>query len=104
MSATKQMPERDEEHERLLSIVFDISPAQAAILSLLCRAAPATTEQVKEFADLKSDPKSVIWHLRSKLSAYDVELKSRRAIGYWIERDDREKVQQRTDTYISCEA
>lgn len=95
------MPERDHEHERLLTIVFNISPSQAAALSLLCSGQHRSTEEIKEFTGMKSNPKAIIWHMKPKLEEHGIELRSRRGIGYWMERECREKVQDLLVEYIT---
>ena len=93
-------PKRDRDHERLLGIVFGLSPAQAGVLSYLSRGTYATSDQLLEYIGAKSNIKVVVSRTRAKVKEYGVEIKSRIRVGYWIEADEREKVQGVVNDYL----
>jgi DNA-binding response OmpR family regulator len=87
------LPERDREHERVLGIVFNISPAQASVLSCLTRGTVATSEELLAYSGVKSFIKVVVSRTRAKLKEYGFDIKSKMEVGYWIEAEDRKAIE-----------
>lgn len=94
------MPEKDEEHERILGIVFDISPAKASILSCLCRGTGATTQQLVTFAGVTSPVKPMISRMRKKLEEHGLAIESKMGVGYWMSPEDRVRVGRIVDEFV----
>lgn len=94
------LPEKDIEHERLLGIVFDISPAQASVLSCLCRGTGATTAELLDFVGIQSEVKVVVSRTRDKLEAHGISIQSKPSIGYWMDVADRFKVEQLVREFV----
>lgn len=97
---TLLLPERDHEHERVVGIVFNIPPQQAALVSCLSRGAVATTEQLQDYLESKTHPKIVVAHARAKLREDGMDIKSKWGVGYWMEEDTREKIAGRVSDFI----
>lgn len=95
MQDALSIPARDMEHERVLGIVFELSPAQASVLSCLARGTVATTEQLLEYSGTQPPMKVVISRTRAKMrthKAFDnvtkpFDIKNRIGVGYWIEKE-----------------
>lgn len=98
--ATSLLPERDHEHERIVGIVFNIPPQQAAIVSCLARGAVATTDQLWAYLESKTPPKLVMFHARSRLQEEGMDIKSKRSVGYWMEEDTRKKIEKRVTDFV----
>lgn len=89
MSTTITVANRDEEHERLLGIVFNISPAQAAVLSCIMRSTAVTTDELQRYSGNKSHVKIAVSRVRARLKEYGYDINSKKDVGYWIEPDDK---------------
>jgi len=75
-----------------LQIHYDLSPAQAKILALLTANQVVTSRMIEIDNRITKDAKVAVHRLRSRLIASEIEIKSRRDVGYWIEAQSREKV------------
>lgn len=100
MNDTLALPVRDHEHERVLGIVFDISPAQASVLSCLIRGRVATADELLAYTGSKSHIKVVVSRARSKLQAHGFDIKSRIGVGYWIEAEDRKGIEAMVEKFM----
>jgi biotin operon repressor len=100
MEVQQTLPDKNTDHERVLSIVFNISPAQAGVLSLLARVPFVTGDQLTEWINAKSEIKTVVSKTRSKLKEHGVEIHSRIGAGYWIEAADREMIAEKVDSFM----
>lgn len=94
------MPARDNEHERVIGIIFDIPPQQAAIVSCLARGAVATTRQLWGYLGSKSPPKIAMSHVRQRLRDEGLEIKSKLNVGYWMEEPTIEEINKRVDAFL----
>lgn len=93
MNDTITLPQRDRDHERALGIVFNISPAQASVLSCLSRGVVASTNQLLEYSGSKSQMKVIINHVRKALAPHDLVIHSKQHVGYWIDADNRSTIE-----------
>lgn len=100
MNDTITIPARDREHERVLGIVFDISPAQSSVLSCLCRGTVATADELLEYTGSKSHIKVVVSRVRAKLADHEIDIKSRMGVGYWIEAEDRKGIERLVSKFL----
>jgi len=94
------LPDRDPEHERLLGIVFKLSPNRAATLSVLLKCTYVSSEKIMEYAGFNSPVKQAIWHIRAALHPLGVEVGNRQGVGYWIDKDDKAKVEHRVEEFL----
>lgn len=93
MNETIQLPDRDEEHERLLAILFKLSPAQAGVVSCLTRGVTATTDQLQRYVGDKTPIKVAVSRARSKMLDHGIEIMSRMHVGYWIEPEQQARIE-----------
>ena len=100
MDVQQTLPDKNPDHERVLSIIFNISPAQAGVLSVLARAPFVSGDQLTEWINAKSEIKTVVSKTRSKLKEHGIEIHSRIGAGYWIDGDDREKITAKVDEFM----
>lgn len=100
MQNSLTIPKRDPEHERVLGIVFDLSPAQASVLSCLTRGTVATANQLLTYAGVKPPMKVVVSRARAKLKTHGFDIKSRIGVGYWIEPDDRKGIEEAVNKFL----
>lgn len=92
MQGSPTLPKRDIEHERVLGIVFDLSPAQASVLSALVRGGITTPDELLAYSGVKPPIKVVVSRARTKLRNHGFDIKSRISVGYWMEPEDKEGV------------
>lgn len=102
MTVTKifSLPERDVEHERLISIVFNVPPQQAGLISLLAKGGIASTHQIRQYLDSKTHPKIIVTHVRSKLRENGMDIKSRPNVGYWMDENTRKQIDHLTSQFV----
>jgi hypothetical protein len=94
------LPERDPDHERVLGIVFGISPAQASVLSCLLRIAVATGDELLTYTGSKSHIKVAVSRTRYKLQGKGFDIKSKMGVGYWIEADDKKGIEKLVAKFV----
>lgn len=83
---------RDLEHERVLSVVFNLSPAQSSVLSALTRGSIIPSDDLQKYTETHSAIKVVVSHTRKKLRELGIDIKSRVSVGYWMEPEDKAAV------------
>lgn len=94
------IPPRDTEHERVLGIVFNLSPAQASVLSCLARGTIATGDQLLEYSGVKPPIKVVVSRARAKLKQEGLDIHSRIGVGYWVEPEDKVKIEKAVNQFL----
>ena len=94
MTEAITLPERDHEHERALRIVFNLSPAQAGILSCLSRGIVASSDELLNYVGAKSNIKVVVSRTRQRIAEHGFTIKSKIGAGYWIEPEDRKGIEK----------
>ena len=100
MNTTLALPKRDTDHERVLGIVFDTSPAQASVISCLCRSTIVSSKELLKYTGTKSHIKVAVSRARQKLQAHGLDIKSRIGVGYWIEAEDRHRIETIVEAFI----
>lgn len=100
MNSEIKIPERDPEHERVLGIVFNLSPAQAAVLSCLSRGTVVTGDELLAYSNTVTPIKVVVSRVRSKLKKQDMDINSKPNVGYWMESHDRASVQAAVANFL----
>ena len=100
MNDTITLPERDREHERVLGIVFNLSPAQASVLSCLCRGTVASNDELLEYTGSKSNIKVVVSRTRLTIRQHGFDIKNRMGVGYWMEAADRKGVEALATKFV----
>lgn len=71
---------------------FRIPPTLANLLSLLISTPYVTAEEVEKKLGACKDLKVAICRLRKELAKYEIEIKSRRFSGYWIEDATKDRI------------
>lgn len=94
MHTTLALPARDEEHERVLSAVFDLSPSQSSALSCLVRANVVSSDELARFTGVQSMVKIVVSRTRKKIAEKGFSIKSKADVGYWIEPEDKRGIEK----------
>lgn len=100
MNQKIDIPKRDPEHERLLGIVFNLSPAQSAVLSFLSRGTVATGAQLLAYSKTVTPIKITVSRVRTKLKEQGMDIKSKPNVGYWMEAEDRADVQLAVQNFL----
>lgn len=100
MSEHIVLPERDREHERVLGILFNISPAKASVLSCLTRGTIATGDELLAYTGTKSHIKVAVSRTRSKLKDHGFDIHSKPEVGYWIEAAHRQKIEEMVVNFL----
>lgn len=100
MQETLTLPSRDREHERILGIVFDISPSQAAILSCLSRATIVTGDELLEYSNITSQIRVAISRTRTKLKAWGMDIHVKQDVGYYLTPDDKRTIERMVAKFV----
>lgn len=93
------LKERDLMHERVLGVMFNISPAQAAVLSCLLRSTVVTGSELEEHCGC-TYAKVVVSRTRSRLKEKGYDIKSKHLTGYWIEADDKAAIEAAVKEFV----
>lgn len=92
MEETISIPLRDPEHERVLGVVFNITPAQASVLSALSRGTIVSSDDLIEFIGPKANVRVVVSRTRAAMKDLGMDIKSKWKVGYYMEASDRDRV------------
>lgn len=101
MTATIALPEKDQEHERILGVIFDLSPAQAATLSCLARVALIDGDRLLEFTGNAPPIKVAVSRTREKLRLHDMDIESKLGVGYWISPEHRAIIEGMVEKFVN---
>lgn len=71
---------------------YDLPPSLAKILLLLVQNKVVTAGMIETEHRLTKDAKVALHRLRRRLEEADIEIKSRRDVGYWLEDNVRQSV------------
>lgn len=93
--------ERDPEYERLLGIVFNVSPAQASALSCLIRSTVVSSADLLEHTGSKSQVKVIVSRTRSQMRTFGFDIHSKKEVGYWIEPADKQGIKKKVDDFVA---
>ena len=102
MLDTMTLPARDREHERVLGIVFDISPSQSAVLSCLTRAKLVTGRELRDYTEIQSQIKVAVSRTRAKLIAHGMNINSKPEVGYWIDAEDQKTIERMVQRFLEA--
>lgn len=94
------MPERDHEHERLVSIALSIPFQQARLVSLLSKGVVASTQEIANYMDSKTSPKVIAAYARREMRPFGIEIRSKKNVGYWIDAADCDKLAKLLKDYM----
>lgn len=86
MTRSEQIEQTD------LAFVFSLPPLLTHIFKMLLEQSRVTTEQLTNQLPEGTDVKSAMFRLRRFLKSHEVELKSRRYLGYWVDPADKTKL------------
>lgn len=75
-----------------LQIHYDLSPSLAKILLLLVKNKVVTARMIEVEHRLTKDAKVALHRLRRRLEGVDIEIKSRRDVGYWLDDEARRNI------------
>lgn len=100
MNGTITLPTRDADHERVLGVVFNISPAQASVLSCLSRTQLATADELLGFTGVKSNIKVVISRTRHAVREHGFDINSKKGVGYWMTAEDQSGVVTKVNEFM----
>jgi len=75
-----------------LTVTFRLTPSQSKLLGLLLVLPHVTPDMVRQRLEIATDPKVAFHRLRQHLLPWDIFIKSRRNVGYWLEDDMKVRV------------
>lgn len=75
-----------------LQIAFELPQSLARLLRLLMESKLLTSRDIVHTHKIATDGKVAIHRLRRYLENHDLEIKSRRELGYWLEPSTKEKI------------
>ncbi len=76
-----------------LTATYKLPPALRKIFGLLVALPYVTHEMLEQQLGLTASARVAIHRLRRRLKPYGIEIKSRFSVGYWIEKETRDKIQ-----------
>ena len=75
-----------------VAFVFHLPPMLEKIFRLLMAQSRLTSEQLAARLPQSASPKFVIFRLRKALAPFEIEIKSQRHLGYWIDEADKKRI------------
>jgi len=80
-----------------IAFLFSLPPKLEKLFRLLLLHSRVTTAMIVAELGAKADAKMTIFRLRKYLaeSGHEVDIKSKRHLGYWIERDDKSRLMEK---------
>ncbi len=75
-----------------IAFVFSLPPILEKIFRMLLQQPRVTSEMISERVNAATEPKTAVFRLRKYLQRYDVDIKSKRYLGYWIEPADKKRL------------
>lgn len=75
-----------------VAFMFSLPPMLEKVFRLLLLNKRVTTQMVSDSLGSEIDVKMTMFRLRKYLKPHDVEVKSKRHIGYWLESDVKERL------------
>lgn len=80
-----------------LQIAFGLTQSLARLLRLLLEHKLLTARDIVHTHKIATDGKVAIHRLRTYLSNYDLTIKSKRELGYWLEPSEKDKILKMAD-------
>lgn len=100
MTTTLATPARDEEHERVLSVLFNLSPSQSSVLSCLVRSHIVSSAELLAYTGVQSLVKIVVSHTRKKLREHGFDINSKPGVGYWVDPDAKKSIEDMVSKFM----
>jgi hypothetical protein len=75
-----------------LAVVFSLPPVLEKLFRMLLQHPRVASETLAERLNINGEAKTAVFRLRKYLSQYNVDIKSRRHFGYWIEPEDKKRL------------
>lgn len=80
------------QHNHKLAATYNIPPKMAQLLGLLLSCPYVTSSMLYNANVMKSPMRTAIKRLRTMLLPYNVTIQSSKALGYWLEQKDKDKI------------
>jgi hypothetical protein len=81
---------------KTLRTQYRLTPALSDLLGLLSELPYVSDEIIKDRLHLAADSKVLVYRLRKELEGQDIEIHSRRGIGWYVDEPTRERLKQLT--------
>jgi hypothetical protein len=79
-------------HDQNLGVVFKLPRSLAKLLGLLLSTPNVTPEMIQDRLRIATNAKVAVHRLRAGLAAWDVEINSKRSLGYWIDSETKARI------------
>lgn len=81
-----------------IAFMFSLPPMLEKLFKLLLKQPRVTTEMIVEGLGAEVDAKMTVFRLRKYLKPHDIDVKSKRHLGYWIEPAEKERLFEKMRT------
>jgi hypothetical protein len=75
-----------------LSATFRLTPVLNNLMGLLLSVPAVTPEMIRQRLEIAPDAKVAMHRLRKHMKDWDIEIHSRRNVGYWLEDEDKTRI------------
>jgi hypothetical protein len=75
-----------------LAARFGLTAKQSNLLGLLLAVECVTPDMIHQRLELATEAKVLVHRLRKHMRPFDVTIKGRRAVGYWLTRPDKDRI------------
>jgi len=86
---------------RAITATFRLPPALSQLMGLLLSLPHVNRKIITEQLGVASVAKVAIWRLREELKPFNIEIHSKRSLGWWIEEDDKRRAQELIEATIA---
>lgn len=82
------------QRDKRLLATFKLTPVMNSLMGLLLELPIVSTETIHNHTEIAANAKVAAYRLRRLLKPYDIEVHSRRNVGYWFSDDDKKKIRE----------
>lgn len=75
-----------------LAATFRLTPVLNNLMGLLLSVPAVTPEMIRQRLEIAPDAKVAVHRLRKQLKEFEIEIHSRRNVGYWLEDADKARI------------
>ncbi|HLL29016.1 MAG TPA: hypothetical protein VKT73_15370 [Xanthobacteraceae bacterium] len=80
------------QNNQTIANTFRLSPAQNNLFGLLISLDTVTPEIIRQRLEIATDAKVAVHRLRRHLKEWEIQIHSRRNVGYWLDEETKEKI------------
>lgn len=81
-------------HQENLGVAFRLSPQLTKLMGLLMAVPNVTNDMIQKHLMISADAKVTVLRLREALAPWQIDVRGKRGLGYWIDAETKQRVRQ----------